>query len=54
MKVSEVMKAKSTPVVVIDPKTETLDVGEPAIQTYADREVGGLWFHAGKLVLVLD
>ena len=54
MRVSEIMRAKTTPVVVIDPRTETLDTGENAIKTYADREVGGLWINAGKLVIVVE
>ena len=48
------MRAKSTPVVVIDPSTESIDTGEQAIEMYADREVGGLWINAGKLVIVLE
>lgn len=54
MKVSEVMRARTTPVVVIDPSTESLDTGEQALATYADREVGGLWMNAGRLVIVVE
>lgn len=54
MKVSEVMRAQTTPVVVVDPSTESLGTGEQAISMYADREVGGLWMNAGRLVIVVE